>query len=501
MNNFTPLMVQGTTSDAGKTVLVAGLCRVLVNKGIQVAPFKPQNMALNSAVTEEGGEIGRAQALQADAARVKPHVHMNPILLKPNTDIGAQVIVQGKAIETMDAWGFQDYKKLAMPYVLESFSYLTEHYQCVVVEGAGSPAEINLRENDIANMGFAEAADVPVIIVADIDRGGVFAHLYGTLALLSESEQARVKGFVINRFRGDISLLVPGLEWLEEKTGKPVLGVIPYLHGLNLEAEDAIKSEQQEKGKFVVKVPVVTRISNHTDFDPLRLHPEIDLQFVGKGHSLSGADFIILPGSKSVQADLTYLKSQGWDKDIERHLRYGGKVMGICGGYQMLGENLADPLGLEGKASSVSGLGYLPIVTELKKQKQLTLVEGTLNLPEQALANVKGYEIHAGVSTCINVEAEVIDNNFPISITNESVVRHDGTLNDENTIFGTYLHGIFDEPAAFEAILSWAGLQETKAVDMTAIQEEAIDRIAESIEESLDLSQIWPNLFEKKAAY
>ena len=495
MTALSPLMVQGTTSDAGKTVLVAGLCRVLANKGIQVAPFKPQNMALNSAVTEDGGEIGRAQALQADAARVKPHVHMNPILLKPNTDIGAQVIVQGKAIETMDAWGFQDYKKLAMPYVLESFSYLNDNYQCVVIEGAGSPAEINLRENDIANMGFAEAADVPVIIVADIDRGGVFAHLYGTLALLSESEQARVKGFVINRFRGDISLLVPGLEWLEEKTGKPILGVIPYLHGLNLEAEDAIKSEQQEKGKFVVKVPVVTRISNHTDFDPLRLHPEIDLQFVGKGQSLSGADFIILPGSKSVQADLNYLKSQGWDKDIERHLRFGGKVMGICGGYQMLGERLSDPLGLEGEASSIDGLGYLAISTELKKQKQLTLVEGELILPGQAVAKVTGYEIHAGVST------GSLLNESPIMINNEPSERRDGTVNQEGSIFGTYLHGIFDEPEAFEAILSWAGLKETKAIDMNAIQEEAIERIAESIEESLDLSQLWPSLFEKKPAY
>ncbi|CED56953.1 cobyric acid synthase [Aliivibrio wodanis] len=501
MHTFSPLMVQGTTSDAGKTVLVAGLCRVLANKGIQVAPFKPQNMALNSAVTEDGGEIGRAQALQADAARVKAHVHMNPILLKPNTDIGAQVIVQGKAIETMDAWGFHDYKKLAMPYVLESFSYLSNNYQCVMIEGAGSPAEINLRENDIANMGFAEAADVPVIIVADIDRGGVFAHLYGTLALLSESEQARVKGFVINRFRGDISLLVPGLKWLEEKTGKPVLGVIPYLHGLNLEAEDAIKSEQLEQGKFVVKVPVLTRISNHTDFDPLRLHPEIDLQFVGKGDSLSGADFIILPGSKSVQADLTYLKSQGWDKDIERHLRYGGKVMGICGGYQMLGERLSDPLGLEGEISSISGLGYLPIATELKKQKQLTLVEGKLRFSNQIPVNVKGYEIHAGVSTHTKENTHALDDCFPISITNENTVRHDGTLNDENTIFGTYLHGIFDEPTAFESILSWAGLKEVKAIDMNLIQEEAIERIAESIEESLDLSQIWPNLFEKKAAY
>jgi adenosylcobyric acid synthase len=495
MKALSPLMIQGTTSDAGKTVLVAGLCRVLANKGIQVAPFKPQNMALNSAVTEDGGEIGRAQALQADAARIKPHVHMNPILLKPNTDIGAQVIVQGKAIETMDAWGFQDYKKLAMPYVLESFSYLNEHYQCVVVEGAGSPAEINLRENDIANMGFAEAADVPVIIVADIDRGGVFAHLYGTLALLSESEQARVKGFVINRFRGDISLLVPGLEWLEEKTGKPVLGVIPYLHGLNLEAEDAIKSEQQEKGKFVVKVPVVTRISNHTDFDPLRLHPEIDLQFVGKGQSLSDADFIILPGSKSVQADLTYLKSQGWDKDIERHLRFGGKVMGICGGYQMLGERLSDPLGLEGEASSIDGLGYLSISTELKKQKQLTLVEGELILPGQVAVKVTGYEIHAGVST------DSVKNESPIVINSEQSIRRDGTVNKEGSIFGTYLHGIFDEPQAFEAILSWAGLKESKAIDMNEIQEEAIERIADSIEESLDLSQLWPSLFEKKAAY
>jgi len=495
MRKYSPVMVQGTTSDAGKTVLVAGLCRLLANKGIQVAPFKPQNMALNSAVTEDGGEIGRAQALQADAARVKPHVHMNPILLKPNTDIGAQVIVQGKAIETMDAWGFHDYKKLAMPYVLESFSYLSNSYECVVIEGAGSPAEINLRENDIANMGFAEAADVSVIIVADIDRGGVFAHLYGTLALLSESEQARVKGFVINRFRGDISLLVPGLEWLEEKTGKPVLGVIPYLHGLNLEAEDAIKSEQLDKGKFVVKVPVVTRISNHTDFDPLRLHPDIDLQFIGKGDSLSGADFIILPGSKSVQADLDYVKSQGWDKDIERHLRYGGKVMGICGGYQMLGEYLADPLGIEGAPCSIKGLGYLSISTELQKQKQLTLVEGKLVLPNQSVVKVKGYEIHAGVSTNLGQDHR------PISIHTKDAMRYDGTINSENSIFGTYLHGVFDEPEAFEAILTWAGLEKCQAINMHDIQEEAIERIAKSMEESLDLSLIWPDVFEKNKAY
>ena len=488
-------MVQGTTSDAGKTVLVAGLCRILANKGINVSPFKPQNMALNSAVTEDGGEIGRAQALQADAARIKINVHMNPILLKPNTDIGAQVIVQGKAIKTMDAWGFHDYKKMAMPFVLESFNYLKKHHQCIVVEGAGSPAEINLRKNDIANMGFAEAADIPVIIVADIDRGGVFAHLYGTLALLSKSEQARVKGFVINRFRGDVSILVPGLEWLEKKTGKPVLGVIPYLHGLNLEAEDAIKNAQQHKGKFIVKVPVFTRISNHTDFDALRLHPEIDLQFIKKGGSLSGADFIILPGSKSVQADLNYLKSQGWDKEIQRHLRFGGKVMGICGGYQMLGTKLSDPLGLEGNASSINGLGFLDISTELKAEKQLTLVEGILQLPHQRPAKVKGYEIHAGVSTYLASHSPLI------TINNDNHTRFDGAINHDDSVFGTYLHGVFDHPESFEAILSWAGLTETKAVNMKAIQEESIERIASSIEENLDLSQIWPSLFEKKAAY
>jgi adenosylcobyric acid synthase len=255
------LMVQGTTSDAGKSVLVAGLCRVLARRGIRVAPFKSQNMALNSAVTKDGGEIGRAQAVQAQACGIEPSVHMNPVLLKPNTDVGAQVIVQGHALADMDAVGFHNYKKVVMTPIMESFTLLQQQYQTIVIEGAGSPAEINLRENDVANMGFAEKADVPVIIIADIDRGGVFAHIYGTLALLSESEQARVKGFVINRFRGDIKLLESGLEWLEQKTGKPVLGVLPYLHGLMLEAEDAINCQQVEAADHQLKVvvPVLTR--------------------------------------------------------------------------------------------------------------------------------------------------------------------------------------------------------------------------------------------------
>lgn len=328
-SKVTTLMVQGTTSDAGKSVLVAGLCRLLARRGVKVSPFKPQNMALNSAVTKEGGEIGRAQAVQAKAANIEPSVHMNPVLIKPNSDTGAQIILQGKAITNMDAYGFHNYKKVAMDTVLDSFAQLKNEYEAIIIEGAGSPAEINLRENDIANMGFAEEADVPVIIIADIDRGGVFAHLFGTLALLSESEQNRVKGFVINRFRGDIKLLESGLDWLEEKTGKPVIGVLPYLHGLNLEAEDAITSQQVEKEAILLRVavPVLPRISNHTDFDVLRLNPAIDLRYVGKGERLDKADLIILPGSKSVRDDLDYLKQQGWDRNIRRHLRLGGKSL------------------------------------------------------------------------------------------------------------------------------------------------------------------------------
>lgn len=333
------LMVQGTSSDAGKSVLVAGLGRVLARNGISVAPFKSQNMALNSAVTEDGGEIGRAQAFQAFACCVAPSVHMNPILLKPDTDCTAQVIIQGKASVSMQAIGFSSYKKMAMGPVLESFNILKDKFDCVLIEGAGSPAEVNLREHDIANMGFAEEADVPVIIVADIDRGGVLAHLLGTLECLSQSERDRVIGFVINRFRGDIELLKPGLTWLEEKTGKPVLGVVPYLQGLNLDAEDAIDVTQNIDHSLPmlnVAVPVFPRISNHTDFDTLRLHPNVNLHFVGPGDAIPECDLIVLPGSKNVISDLAALREYGWDKTIAKHLRYGGKVIGICGGYQML---------------------------------------------------------------------------------------------------------------------------------------------------------------------
>ncbi len=474
-------MVQGTTSDAGKSFLVAAICRVLANRGVKVAPFKSQNMALNSAVTKDGGEIGRAQAVQAQAARAEPSVHMNPILLKPCTDTGAQVIVQGKALTDMDAIGYHGYKAVAMGPVMESFSKLRDEYQTIIIEGAGSPAEINLRENDIANMGFAEEADVPVVIIADIDKGGVFAHLVGTLDLLSKSEQERVVGFVINRFRGDIKLLEPGLDWLEKRTGKPVIGVVPYLHGLSLEAEDAIDGQQvlaDEGTKLNVVVPVVPRISNHTDFDALRLHPDVNLMYVGPGETPPSCDLIILPGSKSVRADLDFLKKEGWEGHLKRHIRYGGKVMGICGGYQMLGEHISDPYGVEGSAGESQGFGLLSCSTILETEKQLTNMTGVLSLCGKKVP-VKGYEIHVGITSGNDIA--------PLDLEG----KEDGAISCDEMVFGTYLHGVFDVPDALKLILEWAGMTDAKFVDVTASRDEQIERIAAAVEAHLDLDRLF----------
>ncbi len=470
------LMVQGTTSDAGKSTLVTALCRWLVRQGVAVAPFKPQNMALNSAVTAEGGEIGRAQAVQAQAANLAPHTDMNPVLLKPNSDTGSQVIIHGRAVTSMNAVAYHDYKAIAMQAVLASHTRLSETYPVVMVEGAGSPAEINLRANDIANMGFAEAVDCPVLLIADINRGGVFAHLVGTLELLSPSEQARVKGFIINRFRGDIALLQPGLDWLEARTGKPVVGVLPYVMDLHLEAEDGIDRRQIDKAAQVLKVvvPVLPRISNHTDFDPLRLHPQVDLQFIGPGQPIPAADLIILPGSKSVRSDLAYLRANGWDTAVARHLRYGGKVLGICGGLQMLGEQVHDPLGLEGPAGSSAGLGLLAFSTTLEEEKQLRNVRGRLLLED---AEVSGYEIHAGVTSgaALSNAAVQLDDG-----------RTDGARSADGQILGTYLHGLFETPAACSALLRWAGLQDVQEVDYHALRERDIERLADLVENHLD---------------
>ncbi|MFK3918723.1 cobyric acid synthase [Pseudomonas fulva] len=477
---MTTLMVQGTTSDAGKSTLVTALCRWLLRQGIGVVPFKPQNMALNSAVTADGGEIGRAQAVQAQACRLAPHTDMNPVLLKPNSDTGAQVIIHGRAVTSMNAVAYHDYKAIAMQAVLASHQRLSQGWPVVMVEGAGSPAEINLRAGDIANMGFAEAVDCPVILVADINRGGVFAHLVGTLELLSPSEQARVKGFVINRFRGDIALLQPGLDWLEQRTGKPVLGVLPYVTDLHLEAEDGIDRRQGEKQQRVLKVivPVLPRISNHTDFDPLRLHPQVDLQFIGPGQPVPPADLIILPGSKSVRGDLAQLRARGWDKAIERHLRYGGKVIGICGGLQMLGREVHDPLGLEGAAGSSPGLGLLDYATVLEADKQLRNVAGTLHLDASP---VTGYEIHAGVTTGPALAQPAI---------RLADGRCEGAISTDGQVLATYLHGLFEGSASCAALLRWAGLEDVQLIDYEALRDRDIERLADLVDKHLDTQRL-----------
>jgi len=482
------IMIQGTTSDAGKTTLVAALCRMLKNRGVSVVPFKPQNMALNSAVTENGGEIGRAQALQAQAAGLKPHTDMNPILIKPTSDTKAQIIIHGKAVSDMDALVYHDYKQHAMNAVLESYRRLQQQYDVIVVEGAGSPAEINLRDRDIANMGFAEAVDCPVIIIADIDRGGVFAHLVGTLDLLSASEQHRVIGFVINRFRGDLRLLQSGLDWLEQKTGKPVLGVIPYVQGLRLDAEDALEKNTKKNATAKIRIAVLAlpRISNHNDFDGLRFNPEIDFAWVGPEHPIPACDLVIIPGSKNVCADLQFLRDQGWDKLIAKHLRYGGKLIGVCGGFQMLGETIADPDAIESTIGEIKGLGYLAMNTTLKPEKILRQQQGFL---WDKSTSITGYEIHCGVSngTALAKPACYLEQ------TGELVP--DGAVSDDDQIFGTYLHGLFDSPAATQKILEWAGVQLNHHIAVADLREQELDRLASEVEAVLNID--WLGLSQR----
>ena len=526
-NKQLTLMVQGTTSDAGKSTLCCALGRVFKRQGIAVAPFKSQNMALNSAVTEDGGEIGRAQALQAQACGLKSHTDFNPVLLKPTSDIGCQVIINGKPILSSDgkadggkmkARQYHDYKPTAMKAVLASHTRLRQQYDWVVAEGAGSPAEINLRDRDIANMGFAEAVDCPVIIVADIDRGGVFAHIVGTLDCLSESERNRVVGFVINRFRGDVSLLQPGLDWLEEKTGKPVLAVMPYLMGLHLDSEDSVSlsetledkdSDADKLGKqkkLKVIVPIYPRVSNHTDLDPIAAHPQVDLELIGP--SISGsqvteaahipqADLVILPGSKNTRADLAWLKEQGWLPYLQQHLRYGGKVLGICGGLQMLGKTINDPLGLEGLPGNSEGFGWLDIETELQPEKTLKNVTGTLNLPNQASCNIQGYEIHAGLTLASSSSAESSAIKSAAIITTEDD-HICALLSADEQILASYWHGLMDTPEALQSILRWAGA-ETKLVDYQELREKSLDALADSAFECFDWVKLEGSLAEFKA--
>jgi adenosylcobyric acid synthase len=400
---------------------------------------------------------------------------MNPVLLKPSSDTGAQVVIHGRVRAEMNARDYHQYKTVAMQAVLESHARLRSQYDAVIVEGAGSPAEINLRDRDIANMGFAEAVDCPVILVADIDRGGVFAHIVGTLACLSESERRRTIGFVINRFRGDIKLLEPGLAWLEQQTGKPVLAVLPYLHGLFLDAEDAVQPVQAARGAFRIVVPSLPRMSNHTDFDALRVHPDVDLHFVRQGQPIPPADLIILPGSKNTRGDLAWLRAEGWPEIIQRHLRYGGKVIGVCGGFQMLGRSVSDPLGMEGKAGASAGLGLLDMCTEMSPDKRLEQVHGVCAFDADQ-APVSGYEIHMGVSSggAFDTPAFIIDG------------RAEGARSADDQILGTYLHGLFDTPRATNALLRWAGLHSQNAVDTSALREASLNRIADATQPLLD---------------
>lgn len=476
------IMIQGTTSDSGKSTLVAGLCRILKNRGEKVAPFKPQNMALNSAVTIDGGEIGRAQAVQAQAAGLEPHTDMNPVLLKPNSDTGAQVIIHGQAMTNLTAVDYHNYKPTAMKAVLESYHRLQQQYDWIIVEGAGSPAEINLRDRDIANMGFAEEVNCPVVIVADIDRGGVFAHIIGTLACLSLSEQQRIHGFIINRFRGDISLLKPGLDWLEKRTKKTVFGVLPYLKSFHLEAEDSVSLNQNYNALHTdqvinIVVPVFPHIANHTDLDALRLHPQVNLQFVAVGQIKPNADLIILAGSKSVQSDVDWLKQQQWPEYIKNHLRYGGKVIGICGGYQMLGKFLHDPHGIEGPAGTGQGLALLDFETTMEKQKQLSRVEGNFSWDN---AVISGYEIHMGISKGPALQRPAV----------KLTDRVDGVISADNQILGTYLHGLFDKETALQSLLKWAGLKNIEHFDYENFREEELDRLAEEMQKNIDIDQL-----------
>ncbi len=476
------IMFQGTGSDVGKSLLVAGVCRALVRRGLSVRPFKPQNMSNNAAVTADGGEIGRAQALQARACGVAPSVHMNPVLLKPQSDVGSQVVVRGVVAGTARAGDYQSRKGQLLPTVLDSFERLKAEADVVVVEGAGSPAEVNLRAGDIANMGFATAAGVPVVLVGDIDRGGVIASLVGTHALLPPEERALVAGFLINKFRGDVRLFDGGLSVIAERTGWPGFGVVPWLADASLlPAEDAVALDTwkaRSGGRLRVAVPMLSRIANFDDFDPLAQEPDVALSMVPRGQPLPGdADLIVLPGSKATIADLAVLRAQGWDVDLAAHRRRGGRVLGICGGYQMLGRRIADPDGIEGPPGEAEGLGLLDVETVLKGPKVLEEATGT---DTATGATVAGYEMHMG-------RTEGPDRARPMLTLADG--RTDGALSADGRVMGCYLHGLFGADGFRAAFLKGLGA-EASGESYGATVEQALDRIAARLEEHVDIDAL-----------
>ncbi|MHC0052755.1 cobyric acid synthase [Actibacterium sp. D379-3] len=474
---MTALMIQGAGSNVGKSLLVAGLCRAARRRGLRVAPFKPQNMSNNAAVTADGGEIGRAQALQARASGLEPVSDMNPVLLKPETDVGAQVIVQGRLLTTTRARDYCSLKPQLLARVLESFQRLRADNDLMIVEGAGSPAEVNLRAGDIANMGFARAADVPVVLAGDIDRGGVIAQIIGTQAVLDPGDNAMIAGFLINKFRGDVSLFDDGYALIAARTGWPGFGVLPFFpDAVKLPAEDALDLPRRARGRGLrVVCLALSRIANFDDLDPLAQEPEVDLTLVGPGEAIPGdADLVILPGTKSTRGDLAFLRTQGWDVDLAAHVRRGGHVLGICGGYQILGEIIRDPSGIEGAAGETAGLGLLRIATEMTPDKRLTRVRAT---HAATGASLQGYEIHIGRS-------EGPDRARPFAHVDGVP---EGALSSDGRIMGSYLHGMFAEDEFRRAFLAGFGVT-TSGQSYGAVIEQTLDALADHMERHLDVT-------------
>ena len=479
------LMFQGTGSDVGKSMLVAGLGRAFTRRGLTVRPFKPQNMSNNAAVTVDGGEIGRAQALQARACGCPVTTDLNPVLLKPQTDVGAQVVVQGKIWGNAAAREYQGYKPKLLPAVLESYARVAAQADLVLVEGAGSAAEVNLRDGDIANMGFALAAETPVVLIGDIDRGGVIASLVGTHRLLPEEERALIKGFLINKFRGDVSLFDDGLTIIERETGMESFGVVPWFLGANkLPAEDAIAVEAQSQVgasevAIRIAVPVISRIANFDDLDPLAAEPDVVVEFVGPGEALPGdADLIIVPGSKATIPDLRFLREQGWDIDIAAHLRRGGWLLGLCGGYQMFGKRIADPDGIEGAPGAIDGLGLLDIETTLTSDKRLVEAQG---IECHSGETVRGYEMHVG-------ETDGADLARPMLRLEDG--SSDGAVSADGRVMGCYLHGLFAADGFRQSFLGRLKARSESGLAYEAGVEATLDALAEHLESAADLDRM-----------
>lgn len=486
------IMFQGTGSDVGKSLLVTGLARALTRRGFKVRPFKPQNMSNNAAVTDDGGEIGRAQALQARACYVKPSTDMNPVLLKPQTDYGSQVIVQGRIWGNTDSGVYWKTRQNLMPKILESFYRLSREADIVLVEGAGSPAEANLRKGDIANMGFAEAADIPVVLIGDIDRGGVIASLIGTKSLLSESENKRICGYLINKFRGEASLFDSGLEIINRRTGFFPMGVVPFFaRARQLPDEDAVSVQEGRGGKqcngpgyVKIVVPLLSRISNFDDFDPLILEERVDFSYVHPGEVIPpDADIIILPGSKATIADLTFFRAQGWDIDLAAHVRRGGFVMGICGGYQMMGRSIEDPMGVEGKPCKVEGLGLLPLRTVMTNDKSLVEKSGHESLSRAAF---HGYEMHIGRTELSGDDPKKVNGETGALLTFENG-EQEGFYRENGRISGCYMHGIFASDAYRQAFLRRILQDDVIVSNYDGTVESALDALGDHLEKHCNL--------------